>query len=260
MRGAVSPIVIGAGIGEHDAERLTHALRSAAAALLRPEHAVSGRSAAILCGLPTFSVPELAILTALDTETLGRRRGAHVRGATLHLRATTRWFGTPVTTPQRTIVDLARLDRWDGVMAADAALREGIVTRFSLDAELEMATGWPGVRQAREVVAVADPRAESPLESITRLALHDDGFPPPELQFWIGPDRVDFYWPRFRLVLEADGRAKYTDDALWEEKKREQHLRTHRDEVRFIERVVWSDVTRTWPATSARLRPYFRGR
>jgi hypothetical protein len=210
-----------------------------------------------LHGLPTLAVPDLAILTAQDAGTLGRRSSAHVRGATLHLMATTRWFGTSVTTLPRTIVDLARLDRRDGVMAADAALREGLVTRLALDAALAFAVGWPGVRQARKVLALADPRPESPLESITRLALHDDDFPPPELQFWIGRDRVDFYWPRYRLVLEADGRAKYSDEALWEEKKREQRLRAYGDQVEFIERVVWSDVTRTWPATSARLRPYF---
>jgi very-short-patch-repair endonuclease len=143
-------------------------------------------------------------------------------------------------------------------MAADAALREDLVTREEIEQELLDAVGWPGVRQAREVLALADAFAESPLESITRLALHDDGFPAPRLQQWIGRDRVDFYWPEYRFVLEADGRAKYEAAANWEEKKREQRLRACRDQVEHVDRVIWSDVTRDWTSTSARLRGYFR--
>jgi hypothetical protein len=162
-----------------------------------------------------------------------------------------------VTSVARTLVDLARHDRRDAIMAVDAALREDLVTVAEIDLELTDAIGWPGVRQARAVLALADPRAESPLESITRLALHDDGFPCPEPQFWIGADRVDFYWPKYGFVLEADGREKYQDDANWEEKKREARLRAHRDQVKSVDRVIWSDITRNWPATRARLRQHF---
>ena len=59
----------------------------------------------------------------------------------------------------------------------------------------------------------AEPRAESPLESVLRLRLHDDGFPPPQLQAEIAGFEVDMLWPKQRLVLEADGRLKYTDGA-----------------------------------------------
>jgi very-short-patch-repair endonuclease len=257
-RGTASPIVVPEEGDEYLTQRRWHALCSCAASLLRADHAVTGRSGAILHGLPTMAVPKLPILTAFDEETLGRRTGAHVRGATLRPNDLTTWFGTWVTTAPRVLVDLARLNRRDGIMAADAALREELVTRFAIDAALAEAVGWPGVRQAREVLRLADPLAESPLESITRLALHDDGFPAPRLQRWIGADRVDFYWPAHRFVLEADGRAKYRDDANWDEKKREQRLRAHSRQVRYIERVIWSDITENWPATSARLRPYFR--
>lgn len=161
------------------------------------------------------------------------------------------WYGASVTTVARTLVDLARHDRRDAIMAGDAALRERLVTPTALDTALADAGGWPWVRQARAILALATPLAESPLESITRVALHDDGFPPPQLQVWIGDDRVDLYWPNHGLVLEADGRGKYTGEELWREKKREQRLRAR---VRRIERVTWSDVVRDWPETSARLR------
>jgi very-short-patch-repair endonuclease len=91
---------------------------------------------------------------------------------------------------------------------------------------------------------------------IRATALHDDLFPEPELQWWIGGDRVDFYWPKYDVVLEADGRAKYRDDdERWREKLREQRLRNH---VRVFERVVWSDVMSTWRLTRTRLWRAFR--
>jgi very-short-patch-repair endonuclease len=60
--------------------------------------------------------------------------------------------------------------------------------------------------------------------------------------------RVDFAWPQFRVVLEADGRGKYRGDELWGEKQRA--LALTRAGYRVV-RVVWKDVLATWPATSA---------
>lgn len=156
------------------------------------------------------------------------------------------------------MVDLARHDRWAGLIAADAALREGMLTHTQLGVAAETAAGWPGVRQARAVLALASPLAESPLESITRLRLHDDGFPIPELQVDV-PDpeldrvyRLDLLLRAQRLAIEADGKDKYTDDELWREKKRESRVRRLTDYR--TERVIWTDVARDWPATRIRLR------
>jgi hypothetical protein len=52
------------------------------------------------------------------------------------------------------------------------------------------------------------------------------------------------------LILEADGRSKYSGDALWDEKKRESALRRADYEV---ERVMWSDVLKGWEAVRLRL-------
>lgn len=61
----------------------------------------------------------------------------------------------------------------------------------------------------RELLAVADGRAESPMESEARLVMIDRGLPPPELQHPIhGRDgelwRVDFAWPAARLAAEYE--------------------------------------------------------
>jgi hypothetical protein len=88
--------------------------------------------------------------------------------------------GVLVTGPARTAVDLARVCTRDNAIAAlDAALREGAVTDDELRAELHRHAGARGIVQARELVPLADERAESPPESVLRLLCHDSGLPRP---------------------------------------------------------------------------------
>jgi very-short-patch-repair endonuclease len=247
--GVVAPLSVDGG-SRFVVERRRHALSAAAAVLAQPARVVCGRSAAILHGLPTMSVPLLPEVARCGNARLGRRAGVHVHGADLPPDVVARWFGVPLTYIPRTVVDLARHDRRDGLMAADAALHQRLVSRADIERELERASGWPGIVQARAVLDLATDKAESPLESLTRLALHDSGFPRPEPQYEIGGFRVDLCWPDRRLVLEADGREKYQGDALWDEKKRETELRKYRYRV---ERVIWSDVVNDWPQTRDRI-------
>jgi very-short-patch-repair endonuclease len=247
--GVVSPIGT-PGASRQRAIRRGHVLAASAAALLRPTHVVTGRSAAITYGLPTLSVPERPELTQRPAATLGRREHAHVYGATLRTDEVTDWFGAPVTTVARTLVDLARHDPRDGIMAVDAALRAKSTTWTQLHAALDVAYGWPFVRRARRVVALANKRAESPLESLVRLKLHDDGFPAPEVQVEIDGYRVDLLFRAQRVIVEADGRLKYTDAQLWREKRRELRLRR----LGFVVvRVTWADVLHNWPEVRAHL-------
>ena len=254
-RGVASPVVIDGD--DFVAIRRRHAIRSSAAALAQSDHIVSGVSGAILHGLPTMSVPKVPELMSMRPDWLGRRVASHVRHSAIDRSEVSSWFGTPVTTIARTVVDLGRHDRRTALMAADAALREARVCGADLTRALVTARGWPGVRQAREIVSLADGAAESPLESIVRLALHDDGFPPPKLQRVIAGYRVDFLWPEHRLILEADGREKYSGAALWDEKRRE--LALQRLGYR-VERIIWSDVISGWPAMSSRLWRLIRSR
>jgi len=232
--------------------RRAHALDATAAALVRPGSVVSGRSAAILHGLPTLSVPPRPELTAQAT--LGRRARAHVRGATLAQVDVESWFGAPVTTVARTLVDLGRHDQLDAIMAADAALRSGLVHVREVRRVVRSCTGWPGVRDAREVLELASPSAESPLESLTRLRLHRAGFPRPQLQHRIAGYVVDLCWPQWRVVLECDGRGKYSADELWREKRRESRIRAA---GWTVERVLWREVMQDWDVTCRRLAGLF---
>lgn len=254
-RGMFAPVRIDDGAGPFSVARRRHALAAAAGARSGHGEVVSGRSAAILHGLPTVGIPVRPELTTPGRTALGRRAARHLHGAALDDSAAVSWFGIPVGTIARTVLDVARHNRRDGLLVLDAALAERLVTSPELAIELAGATGWPGVKQARGVLALGSPLAGSPLESLVRLALHDDGFPRPCLQYEIAGYRVDFCWPEVRLVLEADGRGKYTDAALWREKRRESVLRSCGFHV---ERVQWDDVLRRWPATSRRLRAALR--
>jgi hypothetical protein len=133
--------------------------------------------------------------------------------------------GVPLTIPARTVLDIARSQPFRaGVVAADAALRLRLCTSEELLAVLATCRGWPGTRQARRVVAFADARSASPLESISRVAFHEYGLPQPILQALIGGyELADFLWSEYRVIGEADGMAKYTDaEVLRQEKLREE--------------------------------------
>jgi hypothetical protein len=72
--------------------------------------------------------------------------------------------GLLITSPARTVVDIARnRPRRAAVVAADSALRLG-VRRDELERIVDDCRGWPGVRRARWVVEFADELAESALD------------------------------------------------------------------------------------------------
>jgi hypothetical protein len=84
------------------------------------------------------------------------------------------------------------------------------LTFHMLDDSLSRYRGRRGVVQLRELVPLADPRAESPRESQVRLAIHDDNLPAPELQWWVIEGgvpmfRLDLAYPKHRVAVEYDG-------------------------------------------------------
>jgi hypothetical protein len=130
------------------------------------------------------------------------------------------WGRLLVTSPARTVVDCARtLPPRDALAIADAALASRRVTPAALASAVARAKGWPGARQARCVVALADGRRESPLESWSAWTFHEQGLPSPQWQVEIADatglliGRSDCWWKE-GVLGEADGRAKYRVRAL----------------------------------------------
>jgi hypothetical protein len=120
--------------------------------------------------------------------------------------------GVTVTTPARTAADLLRLlRRPDALAALDAMLRAARLCPPAVLEVLERFGGQRGVVQARELLALGDPRAESPQESRTRLRCVDAGFPCPEPQVVVCDAagaflaRLDMGYRELRKAIEFDG-------------------------------------------------------
>ena len=92
--------------------------------------------------------------------------------------------GIKVTTPIRTAWDLGRLRNRDrAIVALDGLLRLGMFERDELVEGVERFRRERGVVQLRELVPLADARAQSPAESVMRLRwLDGPSLPPPTPQ------------------------------------------------------------------------------
>jgi very-short-patch-repair endonuclease/predicted transcriptional regulator of viral defense system len=208
-----------------------HALQvKAALSVADDTAAAAGASAAALHRMDMLGGPPSrpVLVRPVEIGANGKHSGTTaVRIARLPEAHLTRVDGWPVTTVARTLVDVARRQgERCAVVAGDAALRMGL-DLAGLDRVLADCSRSPGIRAAREMLALCDGRAESPLESLTRLVLDRGGIPRPALQIEIGEFRVDFCWPSARLILEADGKLKYAEASdLFREKQREDWLRS----------------------------------
>jgi hypothetical protein len=227
-------------------------LSASAAVLSRPGSTISHHSAALVRGIELFERPDAPHVIASVSP--GLRNGVVLHRAALPHGHVSEWFGVGVTSVERTVLDLARADRRQGIVAADSAVR-GLTTRERLLAISAECARWPGIAAARGVLELANPKSESPLESLTKLLVLDAGLPMPELQWPVsGGDwyyRLDLCWPEQRLVLEADGLLKYASaDVLRDEKRRQVRL----SRAGFhVERVMWADVVHRPRATAARI-------
>ena len=183
--------------------------------------------------------------------------------AELAPRHVTRLYNLPVTTAARTVVDLARtLPFMDAVVVADSALHAEKATKPELRQVLDACVRWPGITQARRVVAFADERAGSPLESAARVVFDEFGLDPPELQVTIHLPAhsflVDFFWQAHRVIVEADGLAKYTADKdLIAQFQRDRLLR---DAGYKVVHFTWRELFKTPELVIARIRQAFVSR
>lgn len=207
---------------------------------------VSHHSAAILHGLDMLDPPDSSIVTLTfapgtkgdtgDGTDIVRYR------AKLPRDQLTKVFGFYATNPARTVIDIARMSTFmQGVVVADSVLRLEKATDGQLRRVLDDCPRWPGMDVARRVVEFANPLAESVLESCARVVFHKHGLEPPELQVWIPGTsaRVDFCWPGYKVIAEADGLGKYEDDA-----KRKIADQTRRDNA--LRRAGYVVIHFTW--------------
>lgn len=214
----------------------------------------SYESAAVLWDLPLYRhVPTAVHLTIPERRHVPSRAGLRRHADALPPHDVAERGGIRTTSLDRTVFDLARMLPFEAaVAAADAGLRRVALVERSYDemaaehwrermrARAAKAVGARGVRQATEVIRLADGRAESPPESVGRVQLNRLGFERLRLQVPVpGPDgqeyRVDIEIEDERVFLEIDGMTKYQDAAmragrsldqvLLDEKRREDWIR-----------------------------------
>jgi hypothetical protein len=129
-----------------------------------------------------------------------RRKGlvAHC-SSTLTEAETTLRYGIPVTTPSRTLADLASVV---DPKLVRAARRQAEFDRLRLDA------------------GHTTDRTRSDLERDFLRLCGRHHIPPPEVNVKVGPYTVDFLWREQRLIVEVDGyrahsgRQAFTDDRV----------------------------------------------
>ncbi len=165
-------------------------------------------TAAALYGFDTENPKDLHVLNPA---------GSHLRhadGLVIHRRDGAPMVveqGRPATAPAWTAIEVARSLRRPRVLATlDAALRSGTCDRVELSRAVTRQAGRRGIVIVREMLPIADPRAESPMESEARLVMIDGGLPMPELQYEVIDGRgklrrLDFAWPQYMVAAEYDG-------------------------------------------------------
>lgn len=142
--------------------------------------------------------------------------------------------GFLATSPARTAIAIAAERSLEsGVAAIDHVVAALGVDLAVLRARVEAERPFRGVRKVLAALEIATGRAESALESLSLVRIHQLGFPRPEQQILFVIDgvryRVDFFWPDANVMGESDGRSKYdraSAETVWEEKQREDALRT----------------------------------
>ncbi|SCL16759.1 type IV toxin-antitoxin system AbiEi family antitoxin domain-containing protein [Micromonospora inyonensis] len=135
--------------------------------------------------------------------------------------------GVPVAPAARCAIDLARtLRRIEALPILDLALRSGACRLGDLEREVRRHDRLRGVRQARQLVPLADARSECRQESQLRLVLVDGGLPPPEPQIWISDEwrrrtfRLDLGYRAHQVGVEYDGGSHLTRERLRSDRAR----------------------------------------
>lgn len=234
---------------------------AAASAVARVTPIVSHLSAAAVWGAPIIGHPPAAI-DVLATVAAGTRTE---HGFRKHASAFPHEAEVvdriPVTPLIRTLADVAASSPFvTAVGVLDWAVSRSEVGPDVL-ADLDRRGVVRGRARAERAVRFADGRSGSPGESLSRVRIHELGFPPPELQRRFSDRRgfigvVDFWWPEFRLIGEFDGREKYvretytqgrsTAEVVIDEKRRENRLRAVGPGL-GVARWEWADAWRAAP-------------
>ncbi len=193
------------------------AIRAFAVGLGTRKAVLVGKSAARLHGIPVLGndEPVTVVLPGGGRPAVKRwPAGVHYRRAQLPQEQVTADHGVRVTRIVRTVVDIARYHGLvDGIVAFDHLLSLPTMSRERATTMLDDLGRLRGSGVAHRALGLADPRAESPLESLARVQILVADLPEvtsvePQVELLGGRCRVDLLVNGV-LVVETDGELKY---------------------------------------------------
>ena len=195
---------------------------------LPPGAAFSGMTAAWLHGLDVGPCDPIEATVPEDAGVSGRS-GMSIRRSGLPKTHVVKVRGLPATSMARTLADLCtRLSLTESVVLTDAALHGRRIQLDRLSRWAVENAGRRGMPKLRRVIELAEPAAESPMESRLRMVIVQSRLPRPKAQVavydrwgrFVG--RPDLYYEGPRLGIEYDGGTHR--DALVEDNRRQNRL------------------------------------
>jgi len=181
---------------------------------------------------------------------IGRRRGIRVHHAAT-ADATSR-HAIPVTTPERTLLDLAAaLPARELERAVEEAQIRRLTSHARLAAALRLHAGRPGTPALRAALRTEPALTRSEAERRALELIRAAQLPAPEANARLLGHEVDLLWPAHRLVVEVDGHRYHGTRGAFE-RDRERDARLQAQGYRVM-RVTWRQLRREREAVVARL-------
>jgi very-short-patch-repair endonuclease len=192
-----------------------------------------GRAAAYLLGVVKGRPPppEVTAPTKRKAKGVLTRRERHPLPRNMEA---TSWCGIPVTTPARTLVDMAAVLSKEALARAchEAGVRHR-TTPAQVEAVLARRPNSPGAGKLRAVLRGEIPVTLSRLERRFLEHVRQIGRPLPQTNGPAGGKRVDCRWPQHRLTVELDGYTYHHSRHAWEQdRRREREAYARGDEFR----------------------------
>jgi very-short-patch-repair endonuclease len=215
-----------------------------------PGAVLSHYAAAVLWGL--VAARDGPIDVTVPGRKARNRPGVRVHRAALHPADAMRHHGIPVTSPARTLLDLAtRVAQRDLDRAVEEAHIHRRVNTHSLDEQLLRYPRHRGARRLRNATP-AEPRlTRSEAERRMLELIRDAGLPRPQTNVRIAGYEVDLLWRAQKLVVEIDGYGFHSSRRSFERDRRKEA-----DLVAAglrVARVTWRQVTGEALGVAARL-------
>jgi very-short-patch-repair endonuclease len=177
------------------------------------------------------------------------RPGIRVHRTTIHPADATVKEGLPVTSPARTLLDLAATD--DPTRALNEAHVLRLVTDLSLNEQFSRYPRHRGTQALRQAIQPEPKLTRSEAERRALELIRRARLPQPETNVRLKGHEVDLLWREQRLVVEVDGYAFHSVRRSFEhDRRRDADLITSGYTVM---RVTWRQIEREPEATAATL-------